>query len=99
MQASLFNLLARPVTWSPRFFTERSSWISGLKLRLVFTTLVLAAGDVISAESALPWQPDVNALIAALVSGHEYHDPVEAWLAGLPEDDGLATCSITEWHG
>ncbi|MCB1062121.1 MAG: PIN domain-containing protein [Verrucomicrobiae bacterium] len=42
------------------------------------------------------WLLDVNALIAALVSGHEHHEPVEAWLAGLSDEDGLATCSITE---
>ena len=42
------------------------------------------------------WLLDVNALIAALVSGHEANHRVSAWLAGLDRGDGLATCSITE---
>lgn len=42
------------------------------------------------------WLLDVNALIAALFTGHEDHARVARWVAGLPESDGLATCSITE---
>ena len=42
------------------------------------------------------WLLDVNALIAALFSGHEHHARVTRWVAGLPAGDGLATCSITE---
>ena len=42
------------------------------------------------------WLLDVNALIAALVTGHEHHRRVTAWLAGLADCDVLATCSITE---
>jgi len=44
----------------------------------------------------MTWLLDVNALIAALVSNHEHHAPVETWIAGLPSGDTLATCSITE---
>lgn len=42
------------------------------------------------------WLLDVNVLIATLVTSHEHHGTVEAWLADLPEDDKLATSSITE---
>lgn len=42
------------------------------------------------------WLLDVNTLIAALFTGHEHHARVTRWVAGLPEGDGLATCSITE---
>lgn len=40
---------------------------------------------------------DANALIALGVSSHEFHERMETWIAGLcREDDGLATCAITE---
>lgn len=44
----------------------------------------------------MTWLLDVNALIAALVAAHEHHGRVAAWLATVPIQDGLATCSITE---
>lgn len=44
----------------------------------------------------MTWLLDVNALIAALVAPHEHHRLVGEWLAKLPEEDSLATCSITE---
>ncbi|NBX30726.1 PIN domain-containing protein [bacterium] len=44
----------------------------------------------------MTWLLDVNVLIAALVAAHEHHDRVASWLAALPADDRLATCSITE---
>lgn len=42
------------------------------------------------------WLLDVNALIAALFTGHEHHARVTHWVGALPPDDGLATCSLTE---
>jgi toxin-antitoxin system PIN domain toxin len=39
---------------------------------------------------------DVNALVALGFSQHEHHDRVSRWVAGLPEKDSFATCSITE---
>jgi toxin-antitoxin system PIN domain toxin len=39
---------------------------------------------------------DVNALVALGFSQHEHHARVGRWVAGLPEKDTLATCSITE---
>lgn len=39
---------------------------------------------------------DVNALVALGFSQHEHHDRVSEWVAGLPEKDSFATCSITE---
>lgn len=39
---------------------------------------------------------DVNALVALGFSQHEHHDRVSLWVAGLPEKDSFATCSITE---
>ncbi|MFM7107270.1 MAG: TA system VapC family ribonuclease toxin [Planctomycetaceae bacterium] len=44
----------------------------------------------------MTWLLDVNALIAVLVAAHEHHARVSGWLATLPADDCLATCSITE---
>jgi toxin-antitoxin system PIN domain toxin len=39
---------------------------------------------------------DVNALVALGFSQHDHHDRVSQWVAGLPEEDTFATCSITE---
>ena len=39
---------------------------------------------------------DVNALVALGFSQHEHHDRVSRWVAGFPEKDSFATCSITE---
>lgn len=44
----------------------------------------------------MTWLLDVNALIAALFRLHEHHDRLSAWLETLPNEDALATCSITE---
>ena len=40
---------------------------------------------------------DANALIALGVSSHVFHERMDVWIADLrPEEDGLATCAITE---
>jgi len=44
----------------------------------------------------MTWLLDVNALIAALFGAHEHHQRLGAWLDALPQEDALATCSITE---
>jgi len=44
----------------------------------------------------MTWLLDVNALIAALFSAHEHHQRLGAWMDTLPQDEALATCSITE---
>lgn len=44
----------------------------------------------------MTWLLDVNALIAALFGAHEHHPRLSAWLETLPDEDALATCSITE---
>lgn len=39
---------------------------------------------------------DVNALVAALWSGHVHHTRMHQWLAALPATDTVLTCGLTE---
>ncbi|HZR80051.1 MAG TPA: PIN domain-containing protein [Candidatus Binatia bacterium] len=39
---------------------------------------------------------DANALIALGLSSHVFHRRMEAWVAGLRTEDGIATSAITE---
>lgn len=39
---------------------------------------------------------DVNALLALGFHEHEFHERLARWIAGLPPEDVLATCPISE---